>query len=257
MRLASSNKGLGLIVLAALVFVSFFALQRLDWRSLLFRPTFVAPYSLASVQIFVQDEHQNALPRWHDLVAAKERTSYYLVHIDAHSDGAAPITYTTSHRRPLGPPFTRESVRSGNDDFVVNAIHAGIIHGWTWIMPDWTKEHDLFRTPGTSYRLRSGHTVLDPKLAINDYSVMDAFAMQDAVVRGERTRESFTAAELNGVACACEESRKGKATWCALEQSQRHSRWLCYGRGTIYWYREDLTLPCFRRADCMGVGFLF
>lgn len=98
------------------------------------------------VPIFVQDEHQNAQPRWLEVAAEHDISSFTLIHIDAHSDMAIPERYTRNPKTKQQQPFTRTSIRTSNDEFIEDAIHSELIDRVTWIVPDWgqVNEEDMF-----------------------------------------------------------------------------------------------------------------
>lgn len=96
----------------------------------------------AAVPIFVQDEHQDALPRWYEFAAAEGIADISLVHIDAHSDMAIPGTYTRDAGTRLLPPFTRDAIRTSNDEFIEDSVHSRLVGRITWIIPDWGVENE-------------------------------------------------------------------------------------------------------------------
>jgi hypothetical protein len=98
------------------------------------------------VPIYVQDEHQNAQPRWLEYAAASGIHDFVLVHIDAHSDLAVPSDFSRSRATRFQQPINRETIRTSNDEFIQDAIYSEILSAVTWVVPDWGQpnEYDLF-----------------------------------------------------------------------------------------------------------------
>jgi hypothetical protein len=98
---------------------------------------------VVSVPIFVQDEHQNAQPRWLEYASRMRLSGFTLVHIDAHSDMAIPEHYSRNASNRHHGPFTRENISTSNDDFIEDAVHSHLVDAVTWVVPDWGQANEF------------------------------------------------------------------------------------------------------------------
>eukprot|EP00730_Choanoeca_flexa_P015689 TRINITY_DN7260_c0_g1_i5.p1 TRINITY_DN7260_c0_g1~~TRINITY_DN7260_c0_g1_i5.p1 ORF type:complete len:477 (+),score=81.95 TRINITY_DN7260_c0_g1_i5:90-1520(+) len=110
--------------------------------------------STLPVPIYLQEEHQNAQSR---------------------CDLAIPARYSKVLHGQDG--CSREVIRTSNDDFITDAIHAGLIDSVTWVVPDWgqANEYDLFDS-----QWRNGY--VDPSNASLSVGITAMPSSLDAVI---------------------------------------------------------------------------
>jgi len=97
----------------------------------------------AKVPIYIQDEHQNAQPRWLEYAARTGLSGFVLVHIDAHSDMAIPERFSRNASNRHHGPFTRDSIFTSNDEFITDAVYSQLLDAVTWVVPDWGQEDEF------------------------------------------------------------------------------------------------------------------
>ncbi|KAK2151143.1 hypothetical protein LSH36_374g00033 [Paralvinella palmiformis] len=104
------------------------------------------PENKKSIDVFVIEEHHEALSYWHRFAITNKinRTGNTLIHIDAHPDMAAPeflpgmpdFTWSTRQQQVI-------MLMQKNDVFIQGAVMIGMLSHIIWIYPSWDKNYDL------------------------------------------------------------------------------------------------------------------